>query len=137
MLKIINLNFLFISSKFLKWFGVEGLGASPWNLGFKLWRICAYMYVMCIHIDVIMYKYGIWNMYDDGQYFQNILLRKPNANNNNNIKSWHVFLSRHVMKIYNLWLKKKVKKCYMMTWHVNPHHINLGPHNIHVNFFKL
>jgi hypothetical protein len=24
----------------------------------------------------------------------------------------------------------------MMTWHVNPHHITLGPHNIHINLFK-
>jgi hypothetical protein len=26
--------------------------------------------------------------------------------------------------------------CYMMMWHVNPCHITLGPHNIHVNFFN-
>jgi hypothetical protein len=25
----------------------------------------------------------------------------------------------------------------MMMWHVNPHHITLVPHNIHVNFLKL
>jgi len=29
----------------------------------------------------------------------------------------------------------KLKMCYMMMWHVNPHHITLGLHNIHVNFF--
>jgi len=48
-------------------------------------------------------------MYNDDQYFQNILLikSKPNANNNNNLKSWHVFFSWHVVKIYNPWPKKK------------------------------
>jgi len=25
-----------------------------------------------------MYKYGIWKMYDDGEYLQNILLKNPN-----------------------------------------------------------
>jgi hypothetical protein len=25
----------------------------------------------------------------------------------------------------------------MMMWHVNPCHITLGPHNIHVNFLNL
>jgi hypothetical protein len=99
----------------------------------------ALMYVMCIYIDVIMYKYGIQNMYDDGEYFQNILLRKskPNANNNN-FKSY-VFLSHHAMKnlqfvTLNCFL---LKACYMMTCHFNPCHITLGLHNIHINFFKL
>jgi len=25
----------------------------------------------------------------------------------------------------------------MMIWNVDPHHINLGPHNIHVNLFLI
>jgi hypothetical protein len=25
-----------------------------------------------------MHKYGMWNMYNDGKYFQNILLKNPN-----------------------------------------------------------
>ncbi len=33
--------------------------------------------------------------------------------------------------------KKTLKTCYMMMWHVNPCHITLGPHHIHVNFLKL
>jgi len=33
--------------------------------------------------------------------------------------------------------KKKILTCYMMMWHLNPHHITLGPHNIHDNFFKI
>jgi hypothetical protein len=39
-------------------------------------------------------------MYDDGEFFQNILLKKskPNANNNNDLKSWRVFQSPHAMK---------------------------------------
>jgi hypothetical protein len=100
----------------LKWFVVEDLGAYPWSLKFKPWWICAYMYVMCIHIDFIMYKYGIWNMYNDGQYFQNILLwkSKPNTNNNNSFKSWHVFLWWDVVKIYNLRLEKK--RLANITW---------------------
>ncbi len=52
-----------------------------------------------------MYKFGIQNMYDDGEYFQNILLKKfkpPNINNLYNFKSSHLILSRHVVKNYNL-----------------------------------
>jgi hypothetical protein len=48
-----------------------------------------------------LYKYGVQNMYDDGEYIQNILLKKskPNTNNNNNnVESQHVFLSQHVVK---------------------------------------
>jgi hypothetical protein len=42
-----------------------------------------------------MYKYGLRNIYIDGEYIQNILFKKsePNINNNNNFKSHHVFLS--------------------------------------------
>ncbi len=42
-----------------------------------------------------MYKYGLRNIYDDGEYFQNILFKKsePNINNKNNLQSQHVFLS--------------------------------------------
>ncbi len=42
-----------------------------------------------------MYKYGLQNIYDDGEYFQNILSKKsePNINNNNHFKSQHVFWS--------------------------------------------
>ncbi len=55
-----------------------------------------------------MYKYGIQNMYDDGKYFQNILLRKskPNANNNN-FKSY-VFLSHCAMKNLQFVTLKKI-----------------------------
>ncbi len=41
-----------------------------------------------VHIHwCIMYKYGVQNMHDDGEYLQNILLKKskPNTNNNNNL----------------------------------------------------
>jgi len=36
-----------------------------------------------------MYKYGIWNMCDDGEYFFKTLFKKskPNVNNNNNLNS--------------------------------------------------
>ncbi len=48
-------------------------------------------------------------MYDHGQYFQNILLKKskPNINNNNNLKSWRVLLARHVMKNLQSMIRKK------------------------------
>jgi hypothetical protein len=81
-------------------------------------------------------------MYDDGEYLQNILLKKskPNANNNNNFISHDVYFCYDVSwKICNPWPKKKMKTlktCYMMTWHVNPCHITLGPHNVHVKKFK-
>jgi hypothetical protein len=81
-------------------------------------------------------------MYDDGEYLQNILLKKlkPSANNNdnNNLKSHDVYFCYDMSwKIYNPWSKNKKKKktlktCYMMTWHVNPCQITLGLHNIHV-----
>ncbi len=47
-----------------------------------------------------MYKYGVQHMYEDGEYLQNILLKKskPNTNNNNNLQSRCVFLSWHVVK---------------------------------------
>jgi len=48
-------------------FGGEDLiSASSWNFGFKPWWMHALMFVMCAYID-------IQNMYDDGEYFQNIL----------------------------------------------------------------
>jgi hypothetical protein len=57
-----------------------------------------------------MYKYGIWNIYNDGEYLQNILLKnsKPNTNNNNNFKSQYVLLSWPAMK--NLQSMTKTKK---------------------------
>ncbi len=55
-----------------------------------------------------MYKYGIQNMYNDGKYLQNILLRKskPNANNDN-FKSY-VFLSHCDMKSLQFVTLKKI-----------------------------
>jgi hypothetical protein len=53
MSKIIKLSFLFILSKIWSGFGDENLGAFSWSLGFKPWWMCALMYIMCIHIDVI------------------------------------------------------------------------------------
>ncbi len=55
-----------------------------------------------------MYKYGIQNMYNDGKYLQNILLRKskPNANNDN-FKSY-VFLSHCAMKSLQFVTLKKI-----------------------------
>ncbi len=76
--------------------------------------------------------------YEDGEYFQNILLKKskPNVNSNNNFKSQHILLSWHVMKNLQSMIEEKIiiKMCYMMTWHVNPCHITLGLHNIHFIF---
>jgi hypothetical protein len=46
-----------------------------------------------------MYNYGIRNMYDHGEYFQNILLKKS--------KPWRVLLSRHVMKNLQSTIRKK------------------------------
>jgi hypothetical protein len=34
-----------------------------------------------------MYKYDTWNMYDDNEYLQNILIKKSKNNNIINIKS--------------------------------------------------
>jgi hypothetical protein len=41
----------------------------------------ASMYAMYIYIDISCLKYGIQNMYNDGEYLQNILLKtsKPNV----------------------------------------------------------
>jgi len=110
---------------------------------------CIHVYNVYIHL-CIMYKYGIQNMYNDGEYLWNILLKKsnqmkiiiyfkkskPNANNNFNLKLWHVFLSRHTMKNLQPLTKKPkmLKTCYKMTWHVNQRHITFRPHNIHVIF---
>ncbi len=61
---------------------------------------------------------------------------QPNANNNFNLKLCHGFYD--VKNLQSLTKKSKtLKTCYIMTWHVNPQHITLGPHNIYVNFFKL
>ncbi len=86
-----------------------------------------------------MYKYDRRNMYDGTEYLQNILLETKNIN----IKSWHVFLSQHVVKNLQSMIGKKKKNDTRVLnvlhgeWHVNPCHITLGPHNIHANFFKL
>jgi hypothetical protein len=48
-----------------------------------------------------------------------------------------VFVVRCRENLQSTTRKKKISKYYMMMWHVNPHDINLGPHNIHVIFFKL
>jgi hypothetical protein len=42
--------------------------------------------------------------------------------------------SMNIKKCLNV---KMLKTCYMMMWHVNTCHITLGPHNVHVNFYKL
>jgi hypothetical protein len=52
-------------------------------------------------------------MYDAGEYLQEILLKNPkkNQNNNNNFKSQCILLSRHVMKnLQSLIGKKYIKK---------------------------
>jgi hypothetical protein len=57
-------------------------------------------------------KFGIQKTYDDGEYLQNILLKKfkPNINNFYNFKSWHVFLSWHVVKNLQFATRKKYVK---------------------------
>jgi hypothetical protein len=46
-------------------------------------------------------------------------------------KSWHG------VKILQAMIEKnKVSTCYMMMWHVNPHHITLGLHDIHCSTFE-
>jgi hypothetical protein len=73
-----------------------------------LMNACINVHDVYIH-RCVMYNYGIRNMYDHGEYFQNILLKKskPNVNNNNNLKSWRVLLSRHVMKNLQSMIRKK------------------------------
>jgi hypothetical protein len=139
MLKIIKWNLLFILSN-----PCSGLVVKTFMHFLKSWvqtlmnaciDVCN-VYIPCC----IMYKYSSWNIYDDGEYFQNILLKIPNqnANNNNNVKSQCVFLSQHVVKNLQFVIEKEKKKtCYIMTRHINSCHITLGPHNIHVHFFKL
>jgi hypothetical protein len=59
-----------------------------------------------------MYRYGVQNMYDDDEILQNILLKesKPNTNSYTNLKSIHIFLSQHAMKILQYVTKNHLKR---------------------------
>ncbi len=78
----------------------------------------------------IMYKYGIQNMYDDDEILQNILFKesKPNTNNYTNLKSIHVFLSQHAMKIlqYVVMWKWVASPVWMLGWFWDLGLINLA-----------
>ncbi len=135
---------MFLPFEDLKWFGDK---IRPWCISMKSWvqtlmNVCINVCTMYIHW-CIMHKYDIWNMHDDSEYLQNILLKKSKKYHFINIKSQHVFLLWHAMKnlpsmfgiSFFFLILKKLKTRYMMMWHVNLRHITLGVHNIHVNFF--
>jgi hypothetical protein len=101
----------------LKWFGGEDLGASPWNLRFKPRWMCVLRYTMCIYIDISCINMIYETCMMVGNYFQNILLK--NQKKIINIKSWHVFLSRHVVTkftIYDRKKKKSLRSLNRVTW---------------------
>jgi hypothetical protein len=117
MLKIIKLNFILILSK--TW---TSLVVKPWCISMKSWvhtlmNVCINVCNVYIHW-CIMYKYDVWNMYDDGEYLQNILLKKSKNNNIIIIKSWHVFLSWHAMKILHFVTRIFFFKCWKNLKHV-------------------
>jgi hypothetical protein len=65
----------------------------------------------CINVHNVYIHWCVEYNYDDGEYLQNILLKKskPNVNSNNNFKSQHILLSRHVMKNLQSMIEEKIK----------------------------